>query len=92
MAICVVQMTSVERILVYSDLEQEPATTNEYKPPDTWPEAGSIQFQNVSLHYYEGAPAALQNISVNIQPKEKVRRPTLSHTSVVLKETYCSTL
>lgn len=65
-------MTSVERILIYGELEQEPAPTNEYRPPDTWPQAGSIQFQNVSLHYYEGAPAALQNISVNIHPKEKV--------------------
>lgn len=72
MAVHFLQMTSVERILIYSDLEQEPAPTNEYRPSDTWPEAGSIQFQNVSLHYYEGAPAALQNISVNIHPKEKV--------------------
>lgn len=66
------QFTSVERILSYNTLEQEPQAECGNSPSDKWPEAGNIQFHHVSLYYYEGAPAALQDINVNIIPGERV--------------------
>lgn len=65
-------MTSVERILTYNKLEQEAAPLGKSRPPDTWPESGSIELQDVSLYYYKGAPPALQNISLKIHSNEKV--------------------
>lgn len=67
-----IQMTSVERILSYTNLDQEPASFTEHRPSEDWPEAGNIHFNNVSLYYYEGAPAALQSISATIKSEEKV--------------------
>lgn len=45
------QMTSVERVLEYSDLEHEPPLESEpgKKPPPAWPEEGKIEFKGVYL-------------------------------------------
>lgn len=47
------QMTSVERVLEYSNLEKEPAleTEPEKKPPEIWPEDGKVQFKGIYLKY-----------------------------------------
>ncbi|XP_068230341.1 ATP-binding cassette sub-family C member 4-like isoform X1 [Palaemon carinicauda] len=68
------QMTSVERVLEYSQLEPEaPLETDESKKPkDTWPENGKILFDDVSLQYVEDNPPVLKNLNFCIKGKEKI--------------------
>ncbi|XP_062528577.1 ATP-binding cassette sub-family C member 4 isoform X3 [Bombyx mori] len=68
------QMTSVERIDEYSNIESEPPLQSEgdKKPPPSWPEAGGVQFRHVHLYYAPGEPAVLRDLSFIILPKEKV--------------------
>lgn len=68
------QMTSVERVVEYSDIEHEGAleTPKDDKPPETWPDQGKIEFKNVFLRYFPNDPPVLRNLSYTILPKEKV--------------------
>ena len=66
------QMTSTERIVKYGKLKQEASPVNNNRPPDGWPEQGCIDFRNVSLYYYEGAPSALTDVTFSIHHKEKI--------------------
>ncbi|XP_049887227.1 ATP-binding cassette sub-family C member 4-like isoform X2 [Pectinophora gossypiella] len=68
------QMTSVERIQEYSKVESEPPLQSEpnKKPPPSWPEQGRIQFRHVFLYYAAGEPAVLKDLTLDINPKEKV--------------------
>ncbi|XP_039765461.1 multidrug resistance-associated protein 4-like isoform X1 [Pararge aegeria] len=68
------QMTSVERIQEYSNIESEPPLESEpkKKPPPSWPEAGKLEFKHVYLFYAPGEPAVLKDLSMEILPKEKV--------------------
>ncbi|CAF4302963.1 unnamed protein product, partial [Rotaria sordida] len=47
------QMTSVERILEYCSLDQEPPNqlTSKYRLPTNWPSQGRIIFENVSMSH-----------------------------------------
>lgn len=63
-------MTSVERVLQYTDLAQEPSPTKE--PPSSWPQKGHVKFENMSLKYDPSLPAVLKNLNVDIQPGWKV--------------------
>ena len=70
------QMTSVERILKYTKLEQEEVDGNDCdKPPDNWPSNCAMEFQNVTLRYYPEAPAALKAVNFSIHHGEKVGVP-----------------
>ncbi|GLV41664.1 uncharacterized protein CBL_06893 [Carabus blaptoides fortunei] len=68
------QMTSVERVLEYSNLESEPPLESapDKKPPQSWPERGRVQFQDVYLKYSPDDPPVLRNLNFTIEPKEKV--------------------
>lgn len=68
------QMTSVERLLEYSQVEREPDREGKLeKPlPETWPQNGQIEFRKVSLKYNEGDPCVLKGLSFKINPGEKV--------------------
>ena len=65
-------MTSVERVITYTELDPEPGYNINTIPRDDWPRDGSISFKNVTLRYYEGGPQILKNLSFNIQGKRKV--------------------
>ena len=69
-------MTSVERILEYCKLDQEPPAQlpSQYRPPSNWPSHGHIVFDNVSMSHFNHlhAPLALNHISLTIRPTEKV--------------------
>ena len=65
-------MTSVERIMQYSDLEQEAPEHTDLKPPPNWPSRGAIQLRGMSLKYRHQEKPALGPISANILPAEKV--------------------
>ncbi|CAG9836011.1 unnamed protein product [Diabrotica balteata] len=65
------QMTSVERVQEYADLKQED-DEHSIEPPKTWPHAGEIQFDNMSLYYTPDDPPVLKNLSFTINPSEKI--------------------
>ncbi|XP_052753847.1 ATP-binding cassette sub-family C member 4-like [Galleria mellonella] len=68
------QMTSVERIQEYSNIESEPPlqSQGENKPPPSWPEEGRLEFRHMFLYYAPGEPPVLRDLSLQILPKEKV--------------------
>ncbi|XP_040061540.1 ATP-binding cassette sub-family C member 4 [Ixodes scapularis] len=68
------QMTSVERVLEYSNLPAEADVDSApgKKPPESWPELGSISLEGVSLSYAPGEPPVLKDLRCHIKPKEKV--------------------
>ncbi|XP_045489358.1 probable multidrug resistance-associated protein lethal(2)03659 isoform X1 [Pieris rapae] len=68
------QMTSVERIEEYSNIEPEPPLESEQskKPPPSWPDAGRLQFKHVFLYYAPGEGAVLKDLTMEILPREKV--------------------
>ena len=68
------QMTSVERVLEYSNVESEPPleSTPDKKPRDTWPEEGRVEFKNVYMRYSPLDPPVLKNLNFVVLPHEKV--------------------
>ena len=50
-------MTSVERLLAYTQLDSEPLRVAEGggQPPQGWPRSGHLQFEDVSAAYQPGA-------------------------------------
>ena len=66
-------MTSVERILEYSDLPSEDTIkTPGKKPSRDWPDQGVIEFINVSLRYDTTEPDILKDVSFKTKPREKI--------------------
>ncbi|XP_027849264.2 probable multidrug resistance-associated protein lethal(2)03659 isoform X1 [Aphis gossypii] len=68
------QMTSVERVLEYTNVPQEPALESapNKKPPEEWPNKGNITFNKLSMRYDSDSPFVLKNISVEIEAMEKI--------------------
>nr|XP_012224795.1 PREDICTED: probable multidrug resistance-associated protein lethal(2)03659 [Linepithema humile]XP_012224797.1 PREDICTED: probable multidrug resistance-associated protein lethal(2)03659 [Linepithema humile]XP_012224798.1 PREDICTED: probable multidrug resistance-associated protein lethal(2)03659 [Linepithema humile]XP_012224799.1 PREDICTED: probable multidrug resistance-associated protein lethal(2)03659 [Linepithema humile]XP_012224800.1 PREDICTED: probable multidrug resistance-associated prot len=68
------QLTSIERILEYSRLEEEPMIDGkpETKPPDDWPTKGLVEFKDVNLMYIRGGAHVLKSINFIVLPKEKI--------------------
>lgn len=74
MAETMTQMTSVERILQFTELEKEgPFESNSVdKPPSSWPSKGEIRFDNVSLRYSESESPVLKSLNFIIEPGMRV--------------------
>ncbi|KAJ3655115.1 hypothetical protein Zmor_014255 [Zophobas morio] len=68
------QMTSVERVLEYNNIEHEGSLESipDKKPPPSWPSEGKIEFVNIFLRYFLQDPPVLKNLSFTILPQEKV--------------------
>ena len=66
------QMTSVERVMAYSELPPEPGYSRHDKPPEDWPSRGVLNLHNVSMTYMDGGPRVLKNVNLNVNSKEKV--------------------
>ncbi|XP_055936124.1 ATP-binding cassette sub-family C member 4-like isoform X2 [Argiope bruennichi] len=68
------QMTSVERVIEYSNLPPEAAldSDKDKKPPKEWPSKGYIIYKNVSLKYSPEDPPVLKNLNFEIYPEEKI--------------------
>ncbi|XP_049304933.1 ATP-binding cassette sub-family C member 4 isoform X1 [Bactrocera dorsalis] len=64
------QMTSVERVLEYTDLEQESVIKKQ--PPPTWPTHGQVEFKDLSLRYDPNNPPVLKHLNITIEPSWKV--------------------
>lgn len=66
-------MTSVERVLSYTELQPEPGyDTTIPRAPNDWPQRGCVTFKAVSLSYFIGGPSILKNISFSVIPGEKI--------------------
>lgn len=63
-------MTSVERVLEYTDLPTEDADTQ--IKPTVWPANGAITFKSVSLRYSCDAEPILRDLNVDIPAKTKI--------------------
>lgn len=68
------QMTSVERVLQYNDIEKEPPfeSQGDQKFPPRWPEHGAVQFANLSLRYAPTESPVLKDLQFTIQSGHKV--------------------
>ena len=65
-------MTSAERAMAYAQIPPEPGQCLSEFLPKEWPNAGGVEFQNVSLWYYKDGPKVLKNISFKVNPREKI--------------------
>ncbi|XP_008186888.2 probable multidrug resistance-associated protein lethal(2)03659 [Acyrthosiphon pisum] len=68
------QMTSVERVLEYTNVPQESALESapNKKPSKEWPNKGQIIFSKLYLRYDPETPFVLKNITVTIEATEKI--------------------
>ena len=66
------QMTSVERVMTYTELPSEPGYSRQDKPPVDWPSQGSLSIRDLSMVYIEGGPSVLKDINLDVQPGEKI--------------------
>ncbi|BES88771.1 Multidrug resistance-associated protein [Nesidiocoris tenuis] len=66
-------MTSVERLVTFTKLPPEdPDEATKKLAPENWPSKGAIKLENVSLTYTKDAPPALNDVSLDIHPSEKI--------------------
>ncbi|XP_029302444.1 multidrug resistance-associated protein 4-like isoform X2 [Cottoperca gobio] len=65
-------MTSVERVVEYTELESEAPWETEKRPPPDWPSKGLVTFDRVNFSYGPKGPPVLRNVTATFRPKEKV--------------------
>ncbi|XP_026112988.1 ATP-binding cassette sub-family C member 4 [Carassius auratus] len=65
-------MTSVERVVEYTELESEAPWETQKRPPPDWPSRGLVTFDRVNFSYSSDGPVILKNISAMFRPREKV--------------------
>lgn len=67
-------MTSVERVVEYTDLEPEPPLEIKDNNVDLkdWPSSGSITFNNLSLKYSKDSQLILKSLNLAIKANEKI--------------------
>lgn len=66
------QMTSVERIVEYTELKTEADLVCSTRPPSEWPTKGSIIFDNVTLTYPSSPTPSLKDICIEVRSGEKI--------------------
>lgn len=68
------QMTSVDRVDEYSQLEPEGELESppDKKPPADWPSQGNIEFRNLSMSYFNDEEPVLNNLNFKIYAGEKI--------------------
>jgi ABC-type multidrug transport system fused ATPase/permease subunit len=61
-------MTSVERLLEYTQLPQEPPTLEQGgpAPPPGWPASGEVEYRSVTASYRPGLPPVLRALSFTV--------------------------
>uniref|UniRef100_A0AAY4E2R3 Multidrug resistance-associated protein 4 n=1 Tax=Denticeps clupeoides TaxID=299321 RepID=A0AAY4E2R3_9TELE len=65
-------MTSVERVVEYTELENEAAWETQKRPPPDWPSQGLITFDRVNFSYSPDGPVVLKNMKATFRPREKI--------------------
>lgn len=62
-------MTSVERCIEYTNLNQENQTGTHV---DNWPKSGEIVYKQVELKYNGEKIPVLKNINITVRPKQNI--------------------
>ncbi|KAG0256860.1 hypothetical protein BG011_004280 [Mortierella polycephala] len=66
-------LNSVERVAEYMNLEGEPPAIIEgSRPPASWPHAGEIVIDHLTMKYAPDTPAVIKDVSFSIKAGEKV--------------------
>ncbi|KAH7910130.1 hypothetical protein BJ138DRAFT_1127138 [Hygrophoropsis aurantiaca] len=65
-------MVALERVKEYSELTRESPEFIEPRPPQTWPDNGSIICENLVIRYAPELPNVLHELNFEIKPGEKV--------------------
>ena len=66
-------MNSVERIDRYAELEIEDyGEETSDSLPKVWPSTGQVKFENVSVQYGPDRPEIIKNLSVTVEPNQKL--------------------
>eukprot|EP01090_Pellita_catalonica_P003045 TRINITY_DN12673_c0_g1_i1.p1 TRINITY_DN12673_c0_g1~~TRINITY_DN12673_c0_g1_i1.p1 ORF type:complete len:852 (+),score=181.61 TRINITY_DN12673_c0_g1_i1:353-2557(+) len=65
-------LVSVERVMQYVDVEQEPPAILPHRPPRDWPSKGNVKIENLKFRYREGLQLVLKGVSCEFKPREKV--------------------
>ena len=65
-------MTSVERVISYTNLDPEPGYSVQKQPTGDWPVEGRIEMNDMSLVYYRGGPTVLRDLNFSVAPGEKI--------------------
>lgn len=70
---CEMNLNSVERVVEYMDLEVEPPLIIEgSRPPASWPHAGEIKLDHLTMRYAPDAPDVIKDVSVTFKAGEKI--------------------
>ena len=82
----ITQMTCVERIFQFTQLEKEGPFESEpgQKPPSSWPAKGQIKFDHVYLYYSNTDAPILKDLNFVIKPGTKV----ISDLPVIIRISY----
>ncbi|KZV91547.1 P-loop containing nucleoside triphosphate hydrolase protein [Exidia glandulosa HHB12029] len=67
-----VEANSLERILQYVSIEQEPKPTEEGKPPAYWPASGDLRVEHLDAKYSTDGPLVLNDINFELKSGERV--------------------
>ncbi|XP_042357577.1 canalicular multispecific organic anion transporter 1 isoform X2 [Plectropomus leopardus] len=65
-------IVAVERVSEYTELENEAKWVTGTQPPEKWPEAGRLQFENYKVRYRPGLDLVLHGITCDINSTEKI--------------------
>ncbi|KAF9947554.1 hypothetical protein BGZ72_010475 [Mortierella alpina] len=66
-------LNSVERVAEYMNLEEEPPAIIEgSRPPASWPHAGEIVVDHLTMKYAPDAPSVIKDVSFRIKAGEKI--------------------
>lgn len=65
-------IVAVERIKEYQENKQEAAWNKPDSTSKSWPEKGSVEFQNYSVRYREGLDLVLKDLNFKINAGEKI--------------------
>ena len=65
-------LISRNRVFYGNDFFQADWIIPDKRPPDDWPDRGSIVIEEFDLKYREGLPLVLKQINCGVKPGEKV--------------------
>ncbi|XP_030603605.1 canalicular multispecific organic anion transporter 1-like [Archocentrus centrarchus] len=65
-------IVAVERVSEYTELENEAEWITETRPPQQWPEAGRVQFDNYKVRYRPELDLVLHGVTCDIDSTEKI--------------------
>uniref|UniRef100_A0A8C8HV47 ATP-binding cassette, sub-family C (CFTR/MRP), member 2 n=1 Tax=Oncorhynchus tshawytscha TaxID=74940 RepID=A0A8C8HV47_ONCTS len=65
-------IVAVERVSEYTEIENEADWVSEIRPPEKWPEAGRLRFENFKVRYRPELDLVLHGITCDIDSTEKI--------------------